>query len=59
MRVITEENAKIIIEVMQEQISELEKQPKNSLRIQNKIRLMRLSLMDLQKNKISKNQIKK
>ncbi|MFV0537082.1 MAG: hypothetical protein ACK5M3_06870 [Dysgonomonas sp.] len=58
MRVITEENAKIIIEVMQEQIYELEKQPKNSLRIQNKIRLMRLS-MDLQKNKISKNQIKK
>lgn len=59
MRAITEENAKIIIEVIQEQIAALEKLPKNSLRMQNKIRLMRLALMDLQKNKISKTQIKK
>jgi hypothetical protein len=44
---------------MQEQIEVLEKQPKNSLRVQNKIRLMRIALMDLQKNKVSKNQIKK
>jgi hypothetical protein len=59
MRVITEANAQIIIESMQEQIEVLEKQPKNSLRVQNKIRLMRIALMDLQKNKVSKNQIKK
>jgi hypothetical protein len=58
MRIITEENAKIIIDVLQEQVETLEKLPKNSLRTQNKIRLMRLALMDLRKNKISKTQIK-
>ncbi|MDR0431186.1 MAG: hypothetical protein LBH58_12015 [Tannerellaceae bacterium] len=58
MRVITEANAQIIIEVMYEEIAALEKEPKKSLRLQNKIRLMRLALMDVQKNKVNKNQIK-
>ena len=58
MRVITEANAQIIIEVMHEEIAALEKEPKKSLRLQNKIRLMRLALMDVQKNKVNKNQIK-
>lgn len=59
MRAITEANANTIIEVMQEQISTLEKLPKNNLRLQNKIRLMRLALMELQTNKFDRNQIKK
>lgn len=55
MRYLTEANAKVIIEALEEKITELQKLPKKSLRLQNKIRLMQIALSDLQKNKIKKN----
>jgi len=58
MRVITEANAQTIIEVIQAQIATLEKLPRNNLRVQNKIRLMQIALMEIQTNKVNKTQLK-
>lgn len=55
MRLITEANAQVISEVLQERVAELQQLSKKSLRLQNKIRLMRIALMDLQNNKFKKN----
>lgn len=55
MRIITERNAQLIEEVMQEGITELKNVGSKSLRVQNKIRLMQIALSELQTNKVSKN----
>lgn len=55
MRIITERNAQLIEEVMQEEITELKNGGSKSLRVQNKIRLMQMALSELQTNKVSKN----
>lgn len=58
MRFVTEVNAKVITETLQEKIDELKCKSRNSLRLQNKIRLMQLALKELQSNKINKNDLK-
>lgn len=55
MRYIKESNAKLIEEVLEARISQLKEQPAPSLRLQNKIRLLKIALKELQTKKIIKN----
>lgn len=55
MRYITESNAKLIEEVLEARISQLKEQPAPGLRLQNKIRLLKIALKELQTKKIIKN----
>lgn len=55
MRYIKESNAKLIEEVLEVRISQLKELPAPSLRLQNKIRLMKIALKELQTKKIVKN----
>ena len=55
MRYIKESNAKLIEEMLEACISQLKEQPAPSLRLQNKIRLMKIALKELQTKKIVKN----
>ncbi len=55
MRHITEANAKLIEEVLEEHIASLKATPSNSLRLANKIRLAQIALKDLRTNKTIKN----
>lgn len=55
MRYIKESNAKLIEEVLEARISQLKEQPAQSLRLQNKIRLLKIALKELQTKKIVKN----
>lgn len=55
MRYITESNAKLIEEVLEVRISQLKEQPAPGLRLQNKIRLLKIALKELQTKKIIKN----
>jgi hypothetical protein len=54
MRLITEESAKIIFEVLQGRIAYLQANPYNT-KIENKIRLIKRALKELQTNKTIKN----
>jgi len=56
MRQITEANAKVIAEALQEHINGLQELPKKGLRLQNKIRLIQIALTDLRTNKFNKNE---
>lgn len=55
MRYIKESNAKLIEEVLGVRISQLKELPAPSLRLQNKIRLLKIALKELQTKKIVKN----
>ncbi|KXU57031.1 MULTISPECIES: hypothetical protein [Prevotella] len=55
MRYIKESNAKLIEEVLEVRISQLKELPAPSLRLQNKIRLLKIALKELQTKKIVKN----
>ena len=55
MRHITEANAKLIEEVLEQHIANLKAIPSNSLRLANKIRLAQIALRDLINNKTIKN----
>ncbi len=55
MRHITEANAKLIEEVLEEHIANLKATHSNSLRLANKIRLAQIALKDLRTNKTIKN----
>ena len=55
MRYIKESNAKLIEEVPEVRISQLKELPAPSLRLQNKIRLLKIALKELQTKKIVKN----
>lgn len=55
MRHVTEATAKIINDALQAQIAVLLPQQSSSLRVANKIRLMRLAISELNKNKIIRN----
>lgn len=55
MRYITESNAKLIEEVLEARISQLKEQSAPSLRLQNKIRVLKIALKELQTKKIIKN----
>lgn len=60
MRLITEESAKTIREALQEYEETLKTIPDfgRKLRLQNKIRMMKLALTDMETHKIDKKQIK-
>nr|DAI97896.1 MAG TPA: hypothetical protein [Caudoviricetes sp.] len=55
MRYVTEANAKLIEEVLQQQIADLKAINSKSLRLANRIRLTEIALRDLIKNKTIKN----
>lgn len=55
MRYIKESNAKLIQEVLEVRISQLKELPAPSLRLQNKIRLLKIALKELRTKKIVKN----
>lgn len=55
MRYIKESNAKLIEEELEVRISQLKELPAPSLRLQNKIRLLKIALKELQTKKIVKN----
>lgn len=55
MRHITEANAKLIEEILEQHITSLKAIPSDSLRLANKIRLAQIALKDLKTNKTIKN----
>lgn len=55
MRYIKESNAKLIEEELEVRISQLKELLAPSLRLQNKIRLLKIALKELQTKKIVKN----
>lgn len=55
MRYITEANAKLIEEVLEQHIARLKAIPTKSLRLANKIRLTQIALRDLTNNKTIRN----
>lgn len=57
MRKITETNAKVITEAIEDYIAILESRQEYDIRTQNKVRRMRLALGDLRLKKVDKNSV--
>lgn len=57
MRIITETNAKVITQAIEDYIAILERLPDYDLRMQNRVRRMRLALGDLRLKKVNKNSV--
>jgi hypothetical protein len=55
MRLITEECAKTILEVLREQITLLKSTPNRGLKVENKMRLMLLAVSEIEARRVVKN----